>query len=336
MRYYAERIAKTELHRATMAKRAKEYIEDDEVEFVRFEMSSSHPKVDICDYYANLDVGYGRGIIPKNEMRTLPLHPHCLCVYSPYYGKVKKKKIKGDPYRKVLDGFSDYEKRQILGSYDKLERFKRGKHPEEIFNEIRPKYPIRKYVDIISRKFKENYLQHSKTGYFDEEFEELSIDEICKRIDIDKKDVDEIIKKTKFEVEGAVYYKNNGDRVFVRGGKDYVEVPFGSYIEKFIHSHPKGTSFSAEDILMAINNKTNHIIAFNDEYFYSLKLDRFDFDFDKMFLSALSKYDKILQDKVQRSEIITEQKDFVINHKVWKDIFEKIEGVKYDYFRVRR
>jgi len=63
---------------------------------------------------------------------------------------------------------------------------------------------------------------------------------------------------------------------------------------------------------------------------------RFDFDFDRMFLLAFDKYDKILQDKVQRGEISIGQKDFSINHKVWKEIFQEIEGVKYDYFRVRR
>jgi len=77
MRYYANRIAKTETHRAFMSKRAKDMLEDDEVEFVKFEMSPAHKKTDICDFYANLDVGYGRGVIPKREMRTLPLHPHC-------------------------------------------------------------------------------------------------------------------------------------------------------------------------------------------------------------------------------------------------------------------
>jgi len=87
---------------------------------------------------------------------------------------------------------------------------------------------------------------------------------------------------------------------------------------------------------MAMNNRINHIVAFNDEYFYSLKFDRFDFDFDIMFLLAFDKYDKILQNKVQRGEISIGQKDFSINHKIWEEIFQKIEGVKYDYFRVRR
>jgi len=84
--------------------------------------------------------------------------------------------------------------------------------------------------------------------------------------------------------------------------KNYVEVPFDRYIEKFIHSHPKSTSFSAKDIELVIENEIKHIVAFNDEYFYSLKLDRFDFDFDRMFLSALIniiKYFKIKYKKVR-------------------------------------
>jgi len=180
-------------------------------------------------------------------------------------------------------------------------------------------------------------LKYNRIGYFDEEFEELSVDEICKRIYVDRKDVDEIVKKTKFEVEGAVAYLGS-KRVFRIGKESEVGFTVAELImmNKNIHSHSKSKSFSTDDVVIAIKHKIKHIVAFNDEYFYSLKFDRFDFDFDKMFLSAFNKYDKILQDKVQRGEIVADQKDFVINHKIWKDIFEKIEGARYDYFRVRR
>jgi len=144
LRYYADRIAKTELHRATTNKRAREYLEDSHVEYVRFEMSSSHPKVDICDYYANIDYGYGAGIIKKEDMVTLPLHPNCHCVYAPYYGKVKKKAVK-DPVKKVMDKFNSYDKRQILGSYANVDRYYAGTNPLKIFNEVRPDYPIEKF-----------------------------------------------------------------------------------------------------------------------------------------------------------------------------------------------
>ena len=144
LRYYADRIAKTELHRATTNKRAREYLEDSHVEYVRFEMSSSHPKVDICDYYANIDYGYGAGIIKKEDMITLPLHPHCRCIYAPYYGKVKKKAVK-DPIKKVMDKFNSYDKRQVLGSYANVDKYYTGTNPLEIFNEVRPDYPIKKF-----------------------------------------------------------------------------------------------------------------------------------------------------------------------------------------------
>ncbi len=179
-------------------------------------------------------------------------------------------------------------------------------------------------------------MNFSKVDYFDEEFEKLKISEICNKIGIYKKDLDEIIKKTKFKVEAAVYYKNNNERVFIRGEKNYIDVPFNKHIKKFIHSHPKGTSFSAEDIEMAIENKMIQIVAFNDEYVYSLKFENFEFDFDKEFIISFEKYDKILIDKVLRGEINQSQKDFSINHKVWKDLFKRAKGVKYDYFRIRK
>ena len=151
-RYYANRIAKTEIHRASMSKWAKEMLEDDEVEFVEYRLSTAHKIKDICDFYAHLDLGYGPGIYPKSEMRTLPLHPHCSCVYDPYYREVKgKRKPWREAVKETMEKFSEYEQRQILGSREKLQEFKQGKDIEEIFNSIRPKYPIKKYVDLFDK-----------------------------------------------------------------------------------------------------------------------------------------------------------------------------------------
>ncbi len=50
-RYYADRIAKTESHRARNLSRADAYMKDDEVELVKYEMSSRHAITDICDFY---------------------------------------------------------------------------------------------------------------------------------------------------------------------------------------------------------------------------------------------------------------------------------------------
>ncbi len=341
IRYYANRIAKTETHRAMMSKRAMEYLEDEEVEFVRFEMSAAHPKMDICDFYANLDVGYGKGIIPKKEMRTLPLHPHCRCVYAPYYKKVKgKRKSWKEAVNDTMAKFNENEQKEILGTYDMLNRFKAGEDIEKIFNTIRPKYPIKRYVDLfgkISQKFKENFLDLNKVGYFDENFKEVEIDKICKKVGISLKDIKEIEEKTRFKKEGAVIYLKDKKRIFLEGLKDRVEVKLSILpkIDKLIHSHPRGTSFSVIDIELAIENRIRHLVAFNDEYFYSLKFEKFDFDFENQFVRIFNKYDKILTDKVQKGEISNSQKDFVIAHKIWKELFKR-KGVTYEYYRIRK
>lgn len=84
MRYFANRIAQTELHRAYMGSRGLEILADDTTEFVRFDLNSGHPKEDVCDYFASVDAfGLGRGIYPKRLAPVPPIHPWCLCTLSP-------------------------------------------------------------------------------------------------------------------------------------------------------------------------------------------------------------------------------------------------------------
>lgn len=47
-RYYANRIARTELHRNYTDQVAKELMEEEQIEYVQWRMSSKHPKTDIC------------------------------------------------------------------------------------------------------------------------------------------------------------------------------------------------------------------------------------------------------------------------------------------------
>ena len=78
-RYYAYRIAASELQRAKSLADAKDMIDDGEIELIKFELSSLHKIYDICDAFANADVyGYGKGIYPKDKFPALGLHPHCL------------------------------------------------------------------------------------------------------------------------------------------------------------------------------------------------------------------------------------------------------------------
>jgi hypothetical protein len=75
---------------------------------------------------------------------------NCHCVYAPYYREVKgKRKPWTQAVNEKMSKFTEREQREILGTYAMLERFKAGEDIEKIFNTIRPKYPIRKYADVL-------------------------------------------------------------------------------------------------------------------------------------------------------------------------------------------
>ncbi|MBI3157606.1 MAG: hypothetical protein HYZ20_19675 [Burkholderiales bacterium] len=80
-RYVAERIARTELHRAHQAEVAREFMGEDELEVVQVLLNPRHPVPDICDMHARADLfGLGRGCYPKAKAPRPPFHPFCRCV----------------------------------------------------------------------------------------------------------------------------------------------------------------------------------------------------------------------------------------------------------------
>jgi hypothetical protein len=51
---------------------------------VRWRLSGSHPRFDICDEHANADLyGLGLGIYPLDRVPMFPPHPRCLCTLLP-------------------------------------------------------------------------------------------------------------------------------------------------------------------------------------------------------------------------------------------------------------
>ena len=149
-RFYALRIAETETFRAVNFAQFRDFLANDEVQFVKFELSSLHKKRDICDFYANLDLGYGRGIYPKNEARALPLHPFCRCKYVPVY-RVRKYEPRSfkEAEREFLSKLPDKVKHEILGTWKNVALWKQGLDAETIFNLNRPSYKIIKFTDAI-------------------------------------------------------------------------------------------------------------------------------------------------------------------------------------------
>ena len=84
-RYYAERIARTESARAYYEGQMAKAMKDPDIFGFEWIMSTAHvhSKSDcLCDEYSHLDVGYGKGIYPKDNVPELPAHPNCMCHLS--------------------------------------------------------------------------------------------------------------------------------------------------------------------------------------------------------------------------------------------------------------
>lgn len=144
MRYFAARIAATELHRAYMLERLKD-LQQDPAEYVRFELSSGHPQTDICDLFARQDAfGKGAGIYPKDLVPIPPLHPWCLCTITP------RPSITGDPKpneeseRNFLQSLEPREAARVAGSYAKLDQALAGQSMLSVHNaKIDPLYRVK-------------------------------------------------------------------------------------------------------------------------------------------------------------------------------------------------
>lgn len=151
-RYYANRIARTELHRNYTDQVAKELMEEEQIEYVQIRLSSKHPKTDICDRHAKLDAyGLGPGVYPKAEAPKPPFHPHCYCLMAPRIDLDPKTPPRFNPKaeRAFLAKLDPQEARDIAGSWDKLARAKGGETLEAIYNEGKdPLYRWKRVGDV--------------------------------------------------------------------------------------------------------------------------------------------------------------------------------------------
>lgn len=78
--YFARRIARTESARAFSEAYIRDTRDTDWTKGYRWVLSASHPRLDVCDVYAEQNLhGLGPGGYPKEEPPQLPAHPHCLC-----------------------------------------------------------------------------------------------------------------------------------------------------------------------------------------------------------------------------------------------------------------
>lgn len=87
--YFLKRIARTEMatamHRAVIASTEQ----NPGIIGYHWRLSASHPKPDICDYYASVEMGLGRGVWSKEAVPMSKAHPHCMCSLIPRVTPIK-------------------------------------------------------------------------------------------------------------------------------------------------------------------------------------------------------------------------------------------------------
>lgn len=136
-RYQANRIAQTELHRAYAEARARELMDDLEVQWVQWRLSVTHPEVDICDYLARVDRwGMGPGVYPADQAPVPPAHPHCRCILAPRLDLFGRQGLeRPEAARAVFANAPDLRSAaKIAGSREKLERVMSGEDPLAVYN----------------------------------------------------------------------------------------------------------------------------------------------------------------------------------------------------------
>lgn len=155
-RYFANRIAQTELHRAQAEQVDAELLAEPEIEYVQFRLSGGKREVDICDIFSRVDrFGLGPGVYPKRLAPKRPIHPFCRCLLVPRIDLTgtKEPKPRPNPDRAFLRGLDEREGRKIMGSEQMRLEVLTGKPAVDVINARREDgfkvRPISATVDVV-------------------------------------------------------------------------------------------------------------------------------------------------------------------------------------------
>jgi hypothetical protein len=115
--YNLKRIARTEMstamHRAVIASTEA----DSDIIGYQWRLSSSHPRPDICDYYASVEMGLGKGVWSKEAVPDEKAHPHCMCLLIPRVSKIKARGH-GD-FRSFMENLQPEQQAKLLPRWAK-------------------------------------------------------------------------------------------------------------------------------------------------------------------------------------------------------------------------
>ena len=151
MRYFATRIAQTELHRAYALKLAADLMLDTDVEFVQIRRTPP-AETCICSLYAGRDVyGLGAGVYPKLLCPVPPYHPFCRCRMVPRPGLMGKTATEPDEGadRYFLSRLKAPMAARVMGSKAKADAVLSGTPADTVYNAaIIPQYKVRTVGDV--------------------------------------------------------------------------------------------------------------------------------------------------------------------------------------------
>ena len=121
-RYFADRIARTEMARAYQDGFLLKWDNNDDCVAYQWKLSGRHPRYDICDLYAKANLyGMGPGIFPKDKVPRLPAHPHCMCFLKPVIRGMIDNETPIDPIeeggREYLGSVSLHHRQMLLGMH---------------------------------------------------------------------------------------------------------------------------------------------------------------------------------------------------------------------------
>jgi hypothetical protein len=115
--YSLKRIARTEMatamHRSVIASTEN----DESIVGYQWRLSASHPVTDICDYYASVEMGLGKGVFTKDAVPKHKAHPHCMCLLIPRVTPIKQKGQQN--YAEWLRNLSKEKQRELLPEWAK-------------------------------------------------------------------------------------------------------------------------------------------------------------------------------------------------------------------------
>ena len=127
-RYQAERMARTEAARAWFDGYIAAREDDSDVWGYRWRLSSRHYRCpfDQCDVCASMNVGYGKGIYPKDKVPSIPRHPHCMCMLEEVFSwEQEGEEIDPDGAREYIDSLDERKKLALFGE-DGLQAYEAG------------------------------------------------------------------------------------------------------------------------------------------------------------------------------------------------------------------